>query len=123
MQQTSIFVSSSSLKQKKDFTDLQEIILHFKLKLLSKDGGDITLHYCQLQIHREAIQILAETKGQIPQSFNEALREIKQRDAKLLENEAKLVEKDAVIKQRNEKLLAVVKERDALLREKEEMFA
>jgi hypothetical protein len=40
MQQTSTFVAASSTKQKKDFNDLQEIILHFKLKLLNKDGGD-----------------------------------------------------------------------------------
>jgi hypothetical protein len=40
MQQTSTFLTATLKKQNKDFTDLQEIILHFKLKLLNKDGGD-----------------------------------------------------------------------------------
>ena len=40
MQQTSTFVAASSSKQHKDFTDMQEIILHFKLKLQNKDEGD-----------------------------------------------------------------------------------
>ena len=40
MHQTSTFVEASSLKLSKDFTDLQEIILHFKLRLQNKDGGD-----------------------------------------------------------------------------------
>ena len=63
MHQTSTFVGASSLKQSQDYTDLQEIILHFKLNLLNKDGGDPSLHYCQLRIAREAIQLLADTKG------------------------------------------------------------
>ena len=46
MQQTSTFLAESSMKQNKDFTDLQEIILHFKLSLQNKDGGDISMHYC-----------------------------------------------------------------------------
>ena len=40
MHQTSTFVGASSLKQSQDYTDLQEIILHFKLNLFNKDGGD-----------------------------------------------------------------------------------
>ena len=40
MHQTSTFVGASSLKQSQDYTDLQEIILHFKLSLRNKDGGD-----------------------------------------------------------------------------------
>ena len=40
IQQTSTFVATSLSKRSKDFTDLQEIILHFKLKLLNKDGED-----------------------------------------------------------------------------------
>jgi hypothetical protein len=38
------------------------------------------MHYCRLTISREAIQMLAETKGQIPNTFIEALRDIKQKD-------------------------------------------
>ena len=40
IQQTSTFVATSLSKSSKDYTDLQEIILHFKLKLLNKDGED-----------------------------------------------------------------------------------
>ena len=71
-------MAENSLKESKDFTDLQEIILHFKLSLQNKDGGDQAMHYCQLRISREAIQILAETKGQIPNSYVKALKEISQ---------------------------------------------
>jgi hypothetical protein len=48
--QTSSFVEESLLKPSKDFTDLQEIILHFKLNLSKKDGEDRSMHYCQLKI-------------------------------------------------------------------------
>jgi hypothetical protein len=40
IQQTSTFVATSLSKSSKDYTDLEEIILHFKLKLLNKDGED-----------------------------------------------------------------------------------
>ena len=70
-----------------------------------------------MRISREAIRILAETQGQIPKNFIEALREIKQRDevikARLLENEAVLSAKDALIRERDAQIL----EKDAILSE------
>jgi hypothetical protein len=32
------------------------------------------MHYCQLKISKEAIQLLAKTKGQIPNTFFEAFK-------------------------------------------------
>ena len=58
-----------------DFNDLQEIMLHFKLALWSKDGGDATLTYCQLKLSREVIKFIAETKGHIP-SYLTAVKEL-----------------------------------------------
>ena len=63
MKQTSTFVAASSEKHIKYFTDLEEIILHFKFNSSAKDQTDIMMHYCQLRLSREALQILAETKG------------------------------------------------------------
>ena len=40
IQQTSTLMTASLTKRSKDFNDLQEIILHFKLKQLNKDGED-----------------------------------------------------------------------------------
>ena len=42
--QTYIYVKDA--KVQKDYTDLQEIILHFELQLRNKDGKDGTLNYC-----------------------------------------------------------------------------
>ena len=44
--------------------------------------------YCQMKISKEAILLLAENKGRIPNSFFEALRYIKQRDAAIDDREA-----------------------------------
>jgi hypothetical protein len=52
-------------------------MLHFKLSLKNKDGSGATLTYCQLQISRQAILLLADSQGRIPANFMEALREIK----------------------------------------------
>jgi hypothetical protein len=35
------------------------------------------MHYCQLKISREAILLLAETRGNIPKTFFEAMYKIK----------------------------------------------
>jgi len=40
IKQTSTFVLSSLSKLSKDFSDLKEIILHFKLMLHNEDGAD-----------------------------------------------------------------------------------
>ena len=37
------------------YTNLQEIVLHFKLGQHNKDGSDKQLIYCQLKLSREAI--------------------------------------------------------------------
>ena len=58
-----------------DFNDLQEIMLHFKLKLKNKDGSDTTLTYCQLKLSREVIKFIAENKGHIPSHLT-ALKEL-----------------------------------------------
>ena len=60
----------------KNFTDLQEIMLHFKLRLQTKEGEKPTLTYCQLKISRQAILLLADSRGRIPANFMEALRYI-----------------------------------------------
>lgn len=44
--------------------------------------------YCQMKISKEAILLLAENKGRIPNNFLEALRYIKQRDAAIDDREA-----------------------------------
>ena len=68
--------------------------------------------YCQLKISKEAIKLLADSKGQIPANFMEALKEITQSKATILEKDAKLDkqdaiirDKDAAIRERNEKIL------------------
>lgn len=43
------------------------------------------MDYCELKISRQAIQILAATGGNIPTTFNEALRDIQKRDALISE--------------------------------------
>ena len=103
--QTSTFLAASSEKQIKDFTDLQEIIVHFKFNSLNKDATDLTMHYCQLRLSREALQILAETKGQFANNFFEAFRDIKLRDDKLHEKDAIIRDKEAILLEKDAKLL------------------
>jgi hypothetical protein len=50
----------------------------------NKDGGDQALHYCQLRIPSDAIKMLAETKGHISNTYFEAMKEIKEKDAYIL---------------------------------------
>ena len=69
------------------------------------------MHYCQLRFSREAIQMLAETKGQIPNSYVQALKDIKQRNAIISEKDAVISEKDAVIIQNK----AIISEKDAII--------
>ena len=45
------------------------------------------MHYCQLRISKESIQMLAETKGHFPNSYYEALKDINQRDAIISERD------------------------------------
>ena len=57
------------------YNNLKEIILHFKLKQLNKDGGDGQLIYCQLRISSDAIKLLVKTQGAIPISYMQALND------------------------------------------------
>ena len=63
------------LTKAKHFTNIQEIILHFKLAQRNKDGGDAQLIYCQLKIPSEAIRMLIETQGAIPNTFMHAFKD------------------------------------------------
>jgi|688.fasta_scaffold1399658_1 hypothetical protein len=45
----------------KNFTNLKEITLHFKLEQRNKDGSDRQLIYCRLKLSREAINMLITT--------------------------------------------------------------
>jgi hypothetical protein len=74
-------VESNASKKNKDFTDLQEITLHFNLTLFNKENKEASMHYCQLKISRWVIQMLAVTAGHVPTTFNEALKAIQARDA------------------------------------------
>lgn len=101
-------------------------MLHFKLSLQNKDGGDESMTYCQMKISREAILLIAENKGRIPNNFLEALRYIKQRDeaiedreAIIHENNIKLLELEEIIKQRDE----LIRLRDEMIRERDLVLA
>jgi hypothetical protein len=72
IQQTSIF---EDLTKPKDYTNLKEIVLHFKLNQFNKEVGDVQLIYCQLTLESEAIQILVKTKGAVPTSYFNAFNE------------------------------------------------
>ena len=61
--------------------------------------------YCQLKISKEAIKLLADSRGQIPVNFMEAFRDITQSKATILDKDAIIRDKDAAIRERNEKLL------------------
>ena len=67
IQQTSKYTETQQLK---------EITLHFELQQRNKHGGDQQLIYCQLKISSKAIKLLTETKGYIPKSYMDALKEI-----------------------------------------------
>jgi hypothetical protein len=69
VQQTWKYTDESIDKPNKKFSDFQEIMLHFILKLTNKDGTGIQLNYCQLKISQEAIRLLDEYKGRLPANF------------------------------------------------------
>ena len=78
-------------------------MVHFKLSLTNKENEERTITYCQLKISEQAIKILAENKAQIPVNFMEALRIIRDKDAKV----------DAIIRDRDAKVDAIIRDRDA----------
>ena len=49
-------------------------MLYFELQQRNKHGGDQQLIFCQLKITSEAIKLLIETKGAIPNSYMHALK-------------------------------------------------
>jgi len=53
-------------------SNLKEITLHFKMNQHNKDGNDRQLIYCQLKLANEAIKLLLESKGAIPNTFMHA---------------------------------------------------
>ena len=57
------------------YNNLKEIILHFKLDQLNKDGVDRQLIYCQLRLSSQAIKLLVKTQGAIPISYMQALND------------------------------------------------
>jgi hypothetical protein len=74
IQQTSKFQDPTKAKL---YTNLQEITLHFKLYQRNKNGSNWQLFYCQLKLCSEAIQMLIESKGAIPNTFMQAFKENK----------------------------------------------
>ena len=50
-------------------------MLHFELQQRDKHGCDQKLIYCQLKLSSEAIKLLIETKGAIPETYMQALKD------------------------------------------------
>ena len=73
MQQTSKFHDPT---KPKNYSNLKEITLHFKMAQYNNDGGDVQLIYCQLKLANKAIQLLVESKGAIPNTFMHAFQDI-----------------------------------------------
>lgn len=80
-----------------------QIILHFTLQQRDKYGGDEQLIYCELKIGSEAIKLLIETKGAIPNSYMHALKD----NLKLI-NENELAKK--IAKDRDEHISKLIEE-------------
>ena len=76
------------------------------------------MHYCQLKISKEAIQLLEKTKGQIPNTFFEAFKIIEWKDAYLIEKDKINRERDAKIlnylAQLSEKVVELQKKSDII---------
>ena len=71
--------SIRDIKQISKFTEakkLKEITLHFELQQRNKHGGDEQLIYCQLKISDKAINLLTQSKGDIPNSYMHAFKNI-----------------------------------------------
>ena len=86
----------------KDYTNLKEIVLSFKLKLHDHDGKNGNLTFCQLKIPKEAIQMLAESKGLVPNTYKEAFDLIRQKEKEMEELQLKFEQQ---LKQKSDLLL------------------
>ena len=61
IQQTSEFAATQDASKAKHYSNLKEIILHFKLRQSNKDGSERQLIYCQLKLSTGAIKLLLKT--------------------------------------------------------------